>query len=93
MKIAIMLLALTVSFNSFALDVSLSPSLFTALSVAGDDFKLAKAIVNDSQDFYQTGELSLTLSSYVSDLLSQNSDLSVVEAVDALASQAEASMK
>ena len=88
MKIAIMLLALTASFNSFALDLTVSPFLSTALSVAGGDFKVAQEVVNDSQAFYQTGELSVKLSAQVSGLIAENSELSVQEAVDALATYA-----
>ena len=93
MKVIVLILAMAFSMNSFAMDVSLSPSLSTALSVAGDDFKIAHAIMNESQDFYQTGELSLQLSDLVKKVIAENPETSTEEAVDSLVLAAEKILK
>ena len=95
MKNAIMLLALTVSFNSFGAELTRAAGMTTALpfdstlvSMTGDDFKAAQNVIDDSQEYYQSGELSLRLSSQVAQLLEKNTDLSVDEAVDTLVTAA-----
>lgn len=44
----------------------------------------AKLLLNDSQDFFQTGEMSLALKDAVDQLKNQTADLSDLEALDIL---------
>ena len=95
MKNAIMLLVLTVSFNSFGAELTratgvtaAAPFVSTLMSMAGDDFKAAQNVIDDSQEYYQSGALSIRLSSQVDQLLEKNTDLSIDEAVDALVTEA-----
>ncbi len=95
MKTALMLLAITVSFNSFSAELTRAtgittamPTALTLISMTGDSLKAAQNVIDDSQEYYQSGELSLRLSSQVAQLLEKHSDLSVDEAVDTLVSQA-----
>lgn len=87
MKTAILLLTILASTNSFALEV-FKVTQFTiflpwATTLTFNQPKMARAVLNETNDYYQSGEMSLTLANEVAQIQSQ-SDMSVDEAVDFL---------
>jgi hypothetical protein len=94
MKLSIALLTLAVSANVMAYSITDSTVLTSAtplLSSATTSGELQKAqaaaIINDSQEYFQSGKLSAFLAQKVSEVQTE-SELSVDEAVDALVQDA-----
>ena len=100
MKFTITALALIFSANVFALEASLnlpkpfqitsSPLYFSAFSSLSYtwDSKEAEAIINESQDFLQTGRMSPALSTHLS-MIQDEAQVSESEALDILLDFAE----
>lgn len=96
MKATIALLALALSANVMAYSItdstvltSATPLLSSATTSGGLEKVQAAAILNDSQEFFQSGKLSAFLAQKVSEVQSEN-EVSVEEAVDLLVNAAEA---
>lgn len=94
MKATIAILALAVSANVMAYSITDSTVLTSAtplLSSATTSGELQKAqaaaIINDSQEYFQSGKLSAFLAQKVAEVQAQ-SELSIDEAVDALVDDA-----
>jgi hypothetical protein len=89
MKTAILLLTILFSANSFSSEVFLVtaylPQATTflpwATTFSFDQPKIARAVLNETNEFYQCGELPLRLADQVTQIQAE-SDLSVEEAVD-----------
>lgn len=74
-KLSILLLAL--SLNAHAASFGMT-TVLTSL----DDFKMAEIILNDSQEYLQTGKISVLLADKINLLQSEDSEISESEAVD-----------
>jgi hypothetical protein len=98
MKSLLVLTVMVFSFNSFALDVTAGqllaltslPSAYSNLS-SGSDWK-AEQVIEDSNAYYQSGELSLKLEEMVRNIQNSN-EVSEREAVDMLSDLAADSIK
>lgn len=95
MKLSIALLTLALSANVMAYSItdstvltSASPFLSTVSTSGGFAEKQAALVLNDSQEFFQSGRLSAFLSQKVSEVQAEISDASVEEAVDLLVNEA-----
>lgn len=99
MKTTITLLALALSANVMAYSItdstvltSATPILSSATTSGGFAEKQAALVLNDSQEYFQSGRLSAFLAQKVSEIQAQ-SDLSVEEAIDVLVIDAELLVK
>lgn len=95
MKVSIAILSLVLSANVMAYSIvdssvltSATPLLTTATTSGGLADKQAALILNDSQEFFQSGRLSSFLAQKVSEVQAEISDASVEEAVDLLVNEA-----
>lgn len=96
MKMAITLLVLTLSLNTMANSlnytaaVTLVLPLYSSSTTSGElPDKQAAHVINDSQEFFQSGKMSSLLSQKVSEVQAEIPELSVDEAVDVLVGAAE----
>lgn len=96
MKATIAALTLVLSMNVMAYSItdstvltSASPLLSTATTSGGFAQKQAALVLNDSQEFFQSGKLSAFLSQKVSEVQAEITDASVEEAIDLLVNEAE----
>lgn len=96
MKTTIALLTIVLSANVMAYSItdstvltSATPLLSSATTSGGFAEKQAALVLNDSQEFFQSGKLSAFLAQKVSEVQSEVSDASVEEAVDLLVNEAE----
>ncbi len=95
MKASIALLTLVLSSNVMAYSItdstvltSATPLLSSATTSGGLAQKQAALVLNDSQEFFQSGRLSSFLAQKVSEVQAEISDASVEEAVDLLVNEA-----
>lgn len=100
MKTTIALLTIVLSANVMAYSItdstvltSATPLLSSATTSGGFAEKQAALVLNDSQEFFQSGKLSAFLAQKVSEVQSEVSDASVEEAVDLLVNEAESILK
>lgn len=96
MKFTIAILSLVLSANVLAYSVP-TPTLFVTeatLSTSGLKLlKQAEMVLNDSQEFIQTGNLTAFLGQKIKDTQSLNAGISKEEALDLLISDAESQLK
>ena len=99
MKLSIALLTFALSANVMAYSItdstvltSATPLLSSATTSGGFAEKQAALVLNDSQEYFQSGRLSAFLAQKVSEVQAE-SELSVEEAVDALVTDAESILK
>lgn len=96
MKMAITLLALTLSLNTMAnsinhtIAVTVVLPLYSSSTTSGElPDKQAALVINDSQEFFQSGKMSSLLTQKVSEVQAKMPELSLDEAVDVLVEAAE----
>lgn len=95
MKKLIALTVLTLSVNTFAasfVGTTLLPTESLALTTAassGNPQKQAALIINDTQEYMQSGVMTPFLSQKIKDIQAQDSSVSDQEALDALVSVSE----
>jgi hypothetical protein len=70
--------------SAFAIQITGATTLAPTLSTSVEKKILADAIVNDTQEFIQTGKMSALLAQKVSELKEIESSLSTEDALDAL---------
>ncbi len=100
MKTTIALLSLVLSANVFAYSIadstvltSATPLLSSATTSGTLPEKQAAMVINDSQEFFQSGKLSVFLSQKISDAKALNAGASDEEALDMLLNEAESLLK
>ncbi|MEA9357720.1 hypothetical protein SHI21_15930 [Bacteriovorax sp. PP10] len=98
MKFAIVMMTLLVSANVFAYSItdstvltSILPSISSASTTGG--YPEALQVVNDAQEFLQSGAIHPKLAERINILQDNNSALSTGEAVDMLLARAEEIIK
>ena len=96
MKTTIALLSLVLSANVFAYSLadstvltSASPLLSSATTSGTIPEKQAAMVINDSQEFFQSGRLSVFLSQTINDAKAVNAGVSDEEALDMLINEAQ----
>jgi hypothetical protein len=86
--IILAILTTIISTNASALQLmagtTLMPSLASTVSLQGGHLKIAEQIVKDSQDYRQSGTISILLGQNIKNLLNEDKSLSESEAVDQL---------
>lgn len=100
MKFTIAMLSLVVSANVFAYSIadstvitSASPLLSTMTTSGTVPEKQAAMVLNDSQEFIQSGKMSAFLGQKIKDAQAVNAGASAEEALDMLINEAESLLK
>lgn len=101
MKIALIALSLTVSANVFAYSITDSTALtslvplMTSYSATGVKVRKAQAetILNDAQEFMQSGKASTFLSQKIKELQADNAGMSEDDALEVLIEVAQSVLK
>lgn len=92
MKALIAIAIVSFSFQSFAYETSLMSSIsiyLTSASTSGHNpFLKAEEIIKDANEYNVSGDLTPALAEHIRNVQAENSDLSQVEAIDALTEQA-----
>ena len=100
MRLILAVLSLAISVNVFAYSVSDSsvvlsaiPLLTSATTSGAPNKKQAAQVLNDSADFFQSGEVSPFLGQKITDVQALHPELSPAEALDVIVAAAQKILK